>query len=325
MTKRSQIQAIGVPPPKTWQDYRDGCLMTFHGGYHDDVKLDTFQHGMNTVFNLLENELPSLLPAAAPEQADGVTEAETEGEERIDAASQIDIQFRRMAIVKMYDFGSDGRHMDALAMLDRIINDACALAITRLRADLATAEAEREAYGKGQERWDEMWRESEDDNTRLRADLATVTVERDEKIAKALSYHADFVSEREAKDAALRTASVAREMMIEFSEELDAERVGFSLEMENMSNLFAGVEADLEAERKALAETKGALISYNAALIEEQEHADRLADALREKTFHLHHVMNHRDNKTECRSNNCKDELAILAAHAARRVDGGAK
>lgn len=59
--KRSQIQAIGSPPPKTWADYRQGCLDTYHRGYRTEEEVKAFQHGMNTVFNLLESELPDLL------------------------------------------------------------------------------------------------------------------------------------------------------------------------------------------------------------------------------------------------------------------------
>lgn len=60
MEEMSQIQTIGEPPPKTWDDYRNGCLSTFHGGYHDPKEVEIFQHGMITVFNLLTNELPPL-------------------------------------------------------------------------------------------------------------------------------------------------------------------------------------------------------------------------------------------------------------------------
>jgi hypothetical protein len=56
---RSQAQAINEPPHETWEEYRKGCLSTFGGGYHDDGMLGAFQHGMNTVFNLLETEFPS--------------------------------------------------------------------------------------------------------------------------------------------------------------------------------------------------------------------------------------------------------------------------
>jgi len=55
---RSQCQAINEPNYKTWDEYRKGCLSTFAGGYHNDGMLSAFQHGMNTVFNLLESEFP---------------------------------------------------------------------------------------------------------------------------------------------------------------------------------------------------------------------------------------------------------------------------
>lgn len=55
---KSQAQAIDAPNHKTWADYRKGCLMTFRGGYRDSEKLSIFQHGMETIFNLLEAEFP---------------------------------------------------------------------------------------------------------------------------------------------------------------------------------------------------------------------------------------------------------------------------
>ncbi len=58
MTKRSQCQAISEPAPKTWDDYERGCLSTFHGGL-EGTRLKSFQHGMQTVFNLLRGEFPS--------------------------------------------------------------------------------------------------------------------------------------------------------------------------------------------------------------------------------------------------------------------------
>lgn len=38
-----------------WEERRKGCLTTFGGGHHDDGKLNAFQHGMETVFNLLQD------------------------------------------------------------------------------------------------------------------------------------------------------------------------------------------------------------------------------------------------------------------------------
>ena len=55
---KSQCQAINEPNYKTWNEYRRGCLLTFAGGYHEPETLRIFQHGMNTVFNLLESEFP---------------------------------------------------------------------------------------------------------------------------------------------------------------------------------------------------------------------------------------------------------------------------
>lgn len=54
----SQVQVIGLPKPKTWEDYEQGCLETFAGGHRNDGHLEAFQHGMQTVFNLLRNEFP---------------------------------------------------------------------------------------------------------------------------------------------------------------------------------------------------------------------------------------------------------------------------
>ena len=45
----------------TWKEYREGCLGTFLGGYTcdgDEGKLEAFQHGMNTIFNVLEDTFP---------------------------------------------------------------------------------------------------------------------------------------------------------------------------------------------------------------------------------------------------------------------------
>jgi hypothetical protein len=54
----SQVQAINEPPPRSWEDFRQGCLATYAGGHHDDGHLKAFQHGMNTVFRLLEADFP---------------------------------------------------------------------------------------------------------------------------------------------------------------------------------------------------------------------------------------------------------------------------
>ena len=56
--KKSQCQAINERNYKTWDDYRRGCLATYAGGHHEPETIRAFQHGMNTVFNLLENEFP---------------------------------------------------------------------------------------------------------------------------------------------------------------------------------------------------------------------------------------------------------------------------
>lgn len=67
-TEMSQVTCIGLPQPKSWQDYREGCLRTFAGGHRSDGMLDAYQHGMETVFNLLEGEFPPApLCKASPE------------------------------------------------------------------------------------------------------------------------------------------------------------------------------------------------------------------------------------------------------------------
>lgn len=66
MSKHSQVDAIGAPPVKTWDDYRRGCKMTYAGGY-DGAEFVAFQHGMDTVFNLLEAEFPPAEVCKAPQ------------------------------------------------------------------------------------------------------------------------------------------------------------------------------------------------------------------------------------------------------------------
>ena len=76
----SQVQAVNAPPPKTWADYRQGCLSTYAGGHDEPAEYRAFQHGMETVFNLLEAEFPPAelckqaadLIAKLPKTADGV-------------------------------------------------------------------------------------------------------------------------------------------------------------------------------------------------------------------------------------------------------------
>ena len=77
----SQVQAVNGPAPKTWNDYRQGCLSTFGGG-HAGVEYLAFQHGMNTVFNLLEHEFP---PA---EECKAVASCKAEGE-RLERALEV--------------------------------------------------------------------------------------------------------------------------------------------------------------------------------------------------------------------------------------------
>lgn len=64
----SQVQAIGAAAPQSWDDYDQGCQLTFGGGYRTEPELDIFRHGMGTVFNLLRHEFPQAqLCKAAPQ------------------------------------------------------------------------------------------------------------------------------------------------------------------------------------------------------------------------------------------------------------------
>lgn len=63
----SQVTIVGKPQPRSWKDFRDGCLANYAGGHHNDGQLEAFRHGMETVFNLLESEFPPAeLCKAAP-------------------------------------------------------------------------------------------------------------------------------------------------------------------------------------------------------------------------------------------------------------------
>jgi|GEM_PF-4541161 len=54
----SQVSCVGGHQPKSWDDYERGCLLTFSGGYDGGLGQRAFQHGMQTVFNLLRSEFP---------------------------------------------------------------------------------------------------------------------------------------------------------------------------------------------------------------------------------------------------------------------------
>lgn len=58
MMPRSNCQAINEPNYKTWEEYKNGCLMTYHAGIEKAEELAAFQHGMKTIFRLLEAEFP---------------------------------------------------------------------------------------------------------------------------------------------------------------------------------------------------------------------------------------------------------------------------
>ena len=55
--EHSQVDAIGSPPVKSWDDYEQGCLTTFAGG-NEGAELGVYRRGMSTVFELLRNEFP---------------------------------------------------------------------------------------------------------------------------------------------------------------------------------------------------------------------------------------------------------------------------
>lgn len=70
VSDRSQVQMIGAAPLKTWQEYREGALSTYGGGYRSDDDLKAFHHGIETIFNLLEAEFPkAAFCKAAPAMA----------------------------------------------------------------------------------------------------------------------------------------------------------------------------------------------------------------------------------------------------------------
>lgn len=55
----SQATIIGKPQPKSWDEFEQGCLATFGGGYRTKEEIEIFHHGISTVFNLLRKEFPS--------------------------------------------------------------------------------------------------------------------------------------------------------------------------------------------------------------------------------------------------------------------------
>lgn len=64
----SQVTCIGAPDPQTWDEYEQGCIGTYGGGYRTPTETEIFHHGMATVFNLLRAEFPAaVLCKAAPE------------------------------------------------------------------------------------------------------------------------------------------------------------------------------------------------------------------------------------------------------------------
>lgn len=56
----SQATIIGRPAPTTWQELARDCKDTFGGGYRTAEERRIFHHGIQTAFNLIEAEFPSL-------------------------------------------------------------------------------------------------------------------------------------------------------------------------------------------------------------------------------------------------------------------------
>lgn len=117
----SQVQVIGLPKPKSWDDYEAGCMSTFGGGHRTDGHLDAFQHGMGTVFNLLRSEFP---PAQQCKSAPALYEA-------CKAALQINALTWDRAVSSMVGVPDNAR---ASALMERIIEIE-----TQLRAALTSA------------------------------------------------------------------------------------------------------------------------------------------------------------------------------------------
>jgi hypothetical protein len=76
-TPRSQVQIFGGPAPKTWDDYEEGCLKTYGGGYHEEREMEIFHHGISTVFNLLRAEFPLAVQGAPVPREESATLRET--------------------------------------------------------------------------------------------------------------------------------------------------------------------------------------------------------------------------------------------------------
>lgn len=55
-----QAHIIGSPPPETWQDYARDCESVFGGGYQTEGERRIFHHGIQTAFNVIEDDLPRL-------------------------------------------------------------------------------------------------------------------------------------------------------------------------------------------------------------------------------------------------------------------------
>lgn len=90
----SQVQAIGEPAPRTWDDYERGCLLTFGGGYQDNHLASAFRHGMNTVFNLLRREFPPAEQCRANAKLLSAAESALRWLETLDAPERVRVELR---------------------------------------------------------------------------------------------------------------------------------------------------------------------------------------------------------------------------------------
>lgn len=64
MSEQKQADGPCRPPSKTWQQWRESSHATYNGG-HEGKCHDAFHHGMDTVFNMLEGEMPSMAKCEA--------------------------------------------------------------------------------------------------------------------------------------------------------------------------------------------------------------------------------------------------------------------
>src|SRR3990167_4833360 len=91
MNKLSQCRTWGEPHPKTWADYRRGCLATYGGGHREQDTIEAFRHGMETVFNLLEAEFPEAYICKCAVAAEGAEKLMGNAEGRYRAVQEISV------------------------------------------------------------------------------------------------------------------------------------------------------------------------------------------------------------------------------------------